>query len=429
MPSIQVDLIELIRIIRANGNKRANSLFDVKEKNTKIRQLARKFAFEKNRDEHAWALELFEDSEHSTLYKWYRTTLRRELIGQLFHLEIKIGTERRKAMYNLRKSVFAVKVLLLFGARRTAMSLIPVAMKTAETFELTSDRIALLEALSSNAALNGWRQKFERYNQELREAMRLRVAEVEITSLGQQLDVESVGHAHPTPRAKSLADTVPQEARVLFRDFPTFNVGLSYYHIAISSAQTLNNFERGLAQCTEALWFLSRFPKLNTSATQGEFELNRLWMALASRLYKDAAEYAARCQKLFRQGTNNWFIAQEYEFLLLMHTKQWNEATALHEQVVMQNRFSSQPEQVRQKWELFGHYVGLTSDSGLKHFPASKTTEFGKILHEIPIYHQDKGGYNISLFILQYLILVSRGDLKTLMEKSDTMSKFIYRTF
>jgi hypothetical protein len=429
MPSIQIDLSELIRIIRTNGNKQANSLFARKGKDTKIRQLARKFAFEKNRDEHAWAHEIFQDSEYSTSYTWHRSQLRRELLDQIFHLDIRSGPERRKAMYRLRKSIFSIKTLLLFGARRTAMSMIPVAMKLAETFEMTSDRITMLEALTSNAALNGWKLKFERYDRELQSAMKLNVAEIQIISLNHRLDVETVGHARPTVHAQRLAETAPQEARQLFREFPTFNVGLAYYRIVVSSAQLLSDFGRGLTMCSDAVAFLSRFPKLNTTGIQGEFELYRLWMALSSRSFEDATEYTARCQKLFREGTNNWFIAREYEFLLQMHTKQWREAAELRELVTKQTRFASQPEQVRQKWELFGHYVALTSESGLKHIPPSKSNAFGKILREIPIYHHDEGGYNTSLFILQYLILVAQGDRKSLTERSEAIAKFVYRNY
>jgi hypothetical protein len=429
MLSTQIDLGELIRIIQANGNKYAISLFNPKGKDTKIRRLARKFASQKNPDERAWALEIFGDTENSTSYMWHRAQLRRALLDRIFNLEIRTGAERRKAIYRLRKSIFLIKTLLLLGARRTAMSLVPVTMKTAKEFELTSDRVALLEVQCANASLNGWRLKFERYDKEMREAMRLLVAESEITSLIQQIDVESVGRARPSPRALKLCQTAPYDARMIFREFPTFNVGLTYYRVGVSAAQMENDFKRGLALCEQAVAFLGRFPKLYTSGTQGEFELNRLWMALASRSFEEATEYAERCQTLFREGTNNWFIAREFEFLLCMHTEQWPAAVALHKLVVNQSRFPSQPEQVQQKWELFGHYAALTFEAGLKNFAAMKSNAFRKIVHEVPIYHQDKNGYNASLLILQYLILALQRDRRELLDKSEAMAKYVYRNF
>jgi hypothetical protein len=429
MSLIQTDLGELIRIIQSNGNKRTNSLFSIKEKDTIIRRLARKFAFEKNQDEHAWALEICEESEHSTSYTWHRAQLRRELFNQVFHLEIRTGPQRRKETYKLLKSIFLIRALLLFGARRTAISLVPAAMRIAKEYELTADRIHLLDTLCSNASLNGWRLKFERYSHELHEMTRLRLAEVEITSLNRQIDLENIGRARPSEYALQLAKTAPGKALMLFREFPTFNVGIAYYRIATSAAQMTGDFKRGLTLYENAQEFLSRFPKLHTASTKGEFELNRLSMAIASRSFEAASEIAARCQKLFLEGSNNWFIAQEYEFLLLMHTKRWHEAIALHELVVTQSRFAAQTDQVKQKWELFGHYAALIPAVGKTHSPVTKSNAFEKLLHEVPIYHEDKGGYNTSLFILQYLILASNGDVKALTEKSEAMAKFVFRNF
>jgi hypothetical protein len=429
MALIQTDLDELIRIIRLNGNKQANSLFASKGKDTIIRRLARKFAFDKNHDEHAWALEICGESEYSTSYTWHRSLLRRELLDQMFHLEVRTGTQQRKAAYKLRKSIFLMKTLLLLGARRTAMSLVPVAMKIAKEYELTSDRIELLDALCSNASFNGWRLKFKRYDRELREALRLRVAEVEISSLNRQIDVEIVGVARPGVRALRLAEMLPREALVLFREFPNFHVGLTYYRIGIAAAEMTGNFKHILTLHKQAEAFLSRFPKLYTTSIKGEFELNRLSTALSSGSYEAATESAAVCQKLFLEGSNNWFIAREYEFLLLMHTKQWHEAIALHQLIVSQKRYAGQPDPVKQKWELFGHYTSLIPEVGKEHSKVAKSNTFEKLLREVPIYRQDKEGYNVSLFILQYLILASNGDVRTLTDKSEAMAKFVYRNF
>ena len=429
MSLIHTDLDELIRIIRANGSKQANSLFALKGKNTIVRRLARKFAFEKTIDEHAWALEICGESEHSTSYTWHRAQLRRDLMDHMFRLDIHSGPQRRKATYKLHRSVFLVKALLLLGARRTAMTLVPAAMKIAREYELTSDRIELLDMLCSNASINGWRIKFEQYDRELRDAMRLRIAEVEITSLDRQLDVENVGVARPGVRALRLAETTPHDALVVFREFPTFNIGLTYYRIGIAAAEMIGNFKHGLILHGQAEAFLSRFPKLHTSGIKGEFELNRLSMALSSGSYEAAMESAAACQKLFLEGTNNWFIAREYEFILLMHTKQWREAIALHRLVVTRTRFLAQTDQIKQKWELFGHYAALIPEIGKTHATVTKSNTFEKLLHEVPIYHQDKEGYNVSLFILQYLMLASEGDIGTLTDKSEAMAKFVYRTF
>jgi hypothetical protein len=422
-----MDLGELIRFLREYGNKYANSIFFPRKKNGKVRRLARKFAFEKELNERAWAEELFGSTSNSPLYLLHRSLLRRDLLDRLFHLNIRTGSERRKAMYRSHKAVFMVRVLLMLGARRTAMSLVPKAIKRAREFELTSDRIELLDALSNNAAFNGWAQKFMEYDQELQDATRLKMAELQVSSLSHQITVESVGRAFPTDRLKELGRTAPHAAHLLFREFPTFNVGLMYFRIAVASAEIRENTEEGVTKCGSAIAFLSRFPKLMTEPVRGEFELKRLWLAIASKHFEAAGSAAAACEQCFKSGTNNWFIGKEYEFLLLMHTARWQDASALYKHIVNHNRFQSQSEHVRQKWFLFGNYASFASSVHAPSIPSSQKRVFKKILNEIPIYTRDKDGYNGSLYILQYLILASRGDYDGLIAMSEGIEKYITR--
>jgi hypothetical protein len=427
MLSTQIDLAELIRLLREYGNKYANSIFLPRKKSGKMRRLARKFAFEKVRDERAWAEEIFEDTHHSASYILHRARLRWELLDRLFHLEIRTGSERRKAMYKSHKTVFMVRVLLMLGARRTAMSLVPKAIKRAREFELTSDRIELLDALTDNATLNGWRLKFAECDRELRFAMSLKMAEIEMSSLSHQISVESVGRARPSEQLRELGRTAPHAAYLLFREFPTFNVGLGYYRIAVASAEIRENTEEGLSKCVNALTFLSRFPTLMTDPIRGEFELKRLWLAIASKNFEMANAAAIACEQCFKTGTNNWFIAKEYELLLLMHTTQWKEAAESHKLIVKHQRFPTQPEQVRQKWILFGYYAMLVSTTHTSSIPSTQKRAFNKILREVPIYKKEKAGYNASLYILQYLILASRKDYDGLVATSEGITKYINR--
>ena len=164
-----------------------------------------------------------------------------------------------------------------------------------------------------------------------------------------------------------------------------------------------------------------------TDPIRGEFELKRLWLAIASKNYEMAKSAAMECEQSFKAGTNNWFIAKEYEFFLLMHTKQWQQAAEFHKLIVNHQRFPSQPEQVQQKWILFGYYAALVSTAQTSSIPSTQKRAFNKILREVPIYKKDKAGYNASLYILQYLILASHRDYDGLVAKSEGIAKYINR--
>src|SRR5665213_215300 len=131
---------EIIRIINTFGNKSSKALFLPKKNSSQVLVLARKFASPGKDEERAWAMEVCNSDEHDLNYIRVRSELKHLLLGRLFHLHIRTGSELRKATYRNAKEVFCIRVLLMLGARRVAMRLIPSAMERARKFELTSDR-------------------------------------------------------------------------------------------------------------------------------------------------------------------------------------------------------------------------------------------------------------------------------------------------
>ena len=128
-----------------------------------------------------------------------------------------------------------------------------------------------------------------------------------------------------------------------------------------------------------------------------------------------------------RRAATIGLSGKKAEFLLFTHSNDLIQAASLHKYLVHHERFSSQPEQVKEKWMLFGHYLSLASGIGKTALSASRKSLFTKILREVPIYNRDKVGYNASLLILQHLILASTGDADGMIQKSDALRQYISR--
>ena len=112
-----------------------------------------------------------------------------------------------------------------------------------------------------------------------------------------------------------------------------------------------------------------------------------------------------------------------YQFLLYMHNLEFDLALACFKEVLSNRRFESQAEQVRQKWEVFGHYIAFVRPVAMPR----KTQPFNKAIREIPIYAKDKAGFNITLLILQYLVLVDRGKFDEIITRSEALSQYLTR--
>jgi hypothetical protein len=418
-------LREIIGIINDFGSKSSKSLFLPNKKNTQLRLLARKIATHRQADERIWAKEICGRFENDQTYIRLRSQLKRRLLGYLFHLDIRKGSEIRKATYLSGKDVFCVRMLVIFGARQVAMGLIPHALERARKYELTQDRIELLLLLRQDATLNGYRTKFAQYARELNDVELIRSAEMRLRAISDEITVELVARATSSEKAKTLAQAAQPEAEKLFLQFPTFNVGLNYYRIATLATESIDDTRKTIRLCHEAAQFLNRFPHLVSPLYIGQFAIKRMSSAFSEGNFEAALSAASVCEACFPETHNNWFIWKEIEFLICMHTTRFLDAVAIHKQIVNHDRFPSQTEQVREKWALFGYYAQLAlwkeqSATGQRH-------AFEKTLSEVPIYKRDKAGYNASLLILQQLILASKGDLVGMILKSEGLKQYISR--
>ncbi len=418
-----IHVSDIAYFVKLFGNKRARNVFRRYGKQTDISRLARKFAVSERREEQVWAREIVGDSSTSQAYIQLRSKVKRRLLGHLFDLDLNKGSVMRRMMYSNMRRVFMIRVLAMLGARGAAMSLVPMALTRARKFEFTLEAIELLRLSRTYASFRGNRLEFKKYDGELAHMLLLLSAENRIASLTERFDVESIGRSDVGRRLKLIVTQSLVEAEQIFADFPTFNVGLNYFRIATTAAEIGYNFERSIRLCGEAAAFFADYPHLQNPSFDGQFALKRLTASISLRALEKGQLAAKECKQYFESGTNNWFVVMEHEFLLYLHGLKFDLASACLTEVVSNRRFESQAEQVRQKWAGFGHYIDFVRPEAAPR----KTQPFNKSIREIPIYAKDKAGYNITLIILQYLVLVDRGKFDEIITRSEALSQYLTR--
>ena len=395
----------------------------MRTKQNSVTRLARKFADSEQREEETWARDIFGEGSSSRSYVRLRSKLKLKTLSLLFDLDLQKGSELRRMMYANMRRVFMVRVLIMLGARRAAMSLVPAALARARKYELTSDTIELLRLARTHAAFEGNRLAFKKIDHELSAALRLRVAENQIASILERFYVESVGRSTVRPSLKRLTGASLDEATAVFEEFPTFNIGINYFRIATTVAEVESNFALSITLCKRASMFLKLHPHMQNKAFAGEFALKRLTAALSANDLVQGKSAVLECKQYFEPGGNNWFVMMEYEFLLYMHTQQFASASVCLEAVIAHGRFESQAEQVRQKWAIFQQYIVFM----LLAKQSTKRKTLAKLIREVPIYSKDKAGYNISLIILQYLVLVELGKFDEVIVRSEALNQYLMR--
>ena len=85
-------------------------------------------------------------------------------------------------------------------------------------------------------------------------------------------------------------------------------------------------------------------PKLRT----GEFLLNKLENYMLLMNLGKAEQMITECAKYIPPGTNLWFNLEEFHFLLLMNTSNFNGANTIYEEAILHDRFAVQKEHIRE---------------------------------------------------------------------------------
>ncbi len=424
-------LRDITRIINHFGDKSSRLIFRTPKSpkhDTQSRQLARKFALPLSQEtEDDWANEILGCKADNRRYTVLRSHLKRWMLTRLSHLDIREGSEYRKAIYRSAREVFWIRMLVMFEARQAAMWLIPRALERAKKFELTRDQIELYLLLRQNALLDADKSKFLHYAEELEWLERLLMAELRLRALNEAIGIEAVARVEITERGRKLAQEARKEAAEIFEKHKTFNIGLEYFRIATLSAESNEDVEELLRLCRQAEKFLGTFPHLHAPLSRGQFAIKRFRAAAATMDFEAANKAIPDCERQFPKGRNNWFIWKEIEIFLRLREKNFAEAAQLHKEVLAEERFSSQPEQVRQKWAYFGHYAAFALWSLNQFKPHKSSHDFSQVLKDTPVFTRDKVGFNASLLILQQLLYAAMGNDHAMFEKGDALRQYIKR--
>ena len=423
LPSRQIG--ELLRILDAFGKQTAKP---ITWRQSKVRELSEKFSSSTpESDERAWSKEIFGGDDHEDEYVRLRSKLKRKLVDQLFSLRLERGSALRKAMYHNYRTLFAIKTLLLLGGRSVAIWLVAPALERARKFELTMDQVELLSILRQHATLTGDKLKFAQYAAELNEVMKIRLAELRMSFLLQRVEIEAVGRAGPSDVLRKVASQSLPEAREIFDEFPTFVIGLGYFRLAATHAEVEEDHSSCVKITQGAENFLSRFAHQSSISFLGEFAIKRLASAVALFDLEQASEAMKLCERYYAYGVNSWFVWKGYEFKILMHTLRFEDAARVHTEVTSHDRYLAQSEQVRQRWTLYGHYVILAQSHERQIDSPALRRVVRSGIHQVPIFARDKAGYNISLLILRYLILLIEGDIDAIIGQSEALAQYLRR--
>jgi hypothetical protein len=230
----------------------------------------------------------------------------------------------------------------------------------------------------------------------------------------------------PVKGRRALLPLMPervQQLEALHRRAKTFNTFLLLYRLRMMHAELLGDFAE-LIRLTNAAARQYRQGKLNTRRFDLRFNaFASITANLRGRQSTKGLRLAQEGIRLFSASSGNWFIFQENHVLLALHSKQYDYAQQLLQQVAQNPAaVKLRPADV-ERWDLYRRYTDFVAPPAQ---PAAALLP-AKWALMLPEQSRDKSGLNVAILVLQLLHHLRQHNLDEALVRLERLRKYQQR--
>ena len=316
-----------------------------------------------------------------------------------------------------------VMTLLKLGARRPGMALALRLLAKAQEYSLEIFVIYSSGVLRKIASENGEERDSKKY------------AEIQLRSI-EKLKAEE--HAKAlldeiiTPYGKSIAQKpeLAGKAMKYVRKISEMSQQNESYimqrcrHKLLAIAYQIDHkYRESIDVWGEFKKYLDTNQKFASDTRYAEIAIQQMDCYMHLGAYDEGHRCAQEAKKYFWTRDSFWFTFMEFYFLLCMQSGKYQEAGNILEEAMQEKLLDTISEISQTKWQLFtGYYLYAIADhDSLKHF------NLNEYLSRHLVLTHDKRGYNVSFMILNWCMLLRKGNITKLMDIANAIKEYRLR--
>lgn len=201
-----------------------------------------------------------------------------------------------------------------------------------------------------------------------------------------------------------------------------FRLKLIYYDATM-------DYVKAIEVCDDAIKRLQTGTKFLDQNKLGIYHGTQMYCYLNLKRFEEAKKFAEK--NYFIKGTLNWFLNQEYYFVLSIQTANYKNAFELLSQVRGAPGYKHLRGVRKEVWTLLEGYMQFVLLSGIWKTPPEtielRKFRIGRFLNEVFSLSTDKMGVQISVLILQVLFLIQKGEYAQVIDQKDALRRYMYR--
>ncbi|MBL7916011.1 MAG: hypothetical protein JNL49_13330 [Bacteroidia bacterium] len=348
------------------------------------------------------------------------------LVNMIFQLdtEKKFKSSYDKAYYSTCKNLLTGAILLLQNKQYSGKEYLKLALSSAKEYYFTDLSVIALRMLRYQSSFSGSKKQFYKFDQELKHALKQLEAELLAEELNQLIILEVVRSMANKDELASITKQYYKQLQETVNEYDTYTTRINMYRVGLRYYESVDDFKSAISLAESCEQYLKSNPHLIQKVRLGEMNLHKLNGCLHLRDYENGSKYAAECMVLFNSGTLNWLIFLEYYFLLSLHTRNYEKAAEIYNQVINHPSYTSYPGQNQEKWKIFESFLSYALPVNSKFHKKFNVFRF---INEVPLFTKDKAGYNLSIIVAQTIILINLGDYEKLLDKAESLKLYASR--
>ncbi|HHJ49432.1 MAG TPA: hypothetical protein ENJ88_00820 [Phaeodactylibacter sp.] len=338
-----------------------------------------------------------------------------------------------RAIFEVNRLYAIANTLNPLGLARTTITVARKGLRKAEKAGFLVLAINFCEILIRRHAFLGEKRKMLHYREvreQLEEQWKVeRMLGDEITMLAaffshaQGISDEAVVHlGEKIEKLKAMREERKFSFMSLYR----------LHHIESIYLQLIAAHEKNIALSDAWIREMRKYPKQATKGMQygviANKLLSRIYLGQKKEAYKTAEELCA----VYDDGRESWFSAYHARIICCFWFKDYQQALELFLYTYHSKDYKRHEYMLSEKWNLLRAYLyffykqGLIDISHLKEMERRIFEKFSlsRFLNEMPLSEKDKRGYNISLLVIQMLILMQQGKIGKIIDKVEALGAY-----
>jgi head-tail adaptor len=428
------ELKELIMVV-GQHYRDVGDLFGGNGKNSssKLANLYQGIASGEYFSDEAATAQLYANELVGSSYRKLKFSLREKLINALFDLDVRSAeyNDYQKAYYECHKLWAAVKILLGKNANAAATTLALKLFKQAEHFEFTAMAMDIASALRLHYGIReGDTSKFTFYSERYDYHVNLYLLEGKAEQLYLDSVIIEVTSKEQKPSGWPTLEAAFKQISALLLEGNSYRLNLYAALVQLSYFSAKKDYAAAKKICKEHIDYFTQ-KNYEAHIPLQIFFYQQLIFSFNLKQFSERSKLAQVCKSYMQEGSYNWFKYQEVLLQMALYEEDYAPAFDIHFQATKHPRFSLLPENVTEVWtviraHLYFLAISQAVDFNPKRF-SIKSFRAKKFDNETVLYSKDKRGLNITIQIIQFVILLVENKRAEAIDHIEALEQYSYR--